>query len=191
MPVITAPPPLMPNETQINNLNPSIQLSAESIDKYDHKFAMAFLRDMKTDPFLNLFLLRMRYECEVIQKVALIRNKFQLMSLEDIVNDLASTDNLAIVACKDLEFHKKLFEIVGIFDFFIWWRNQSQILNAYMDNFWKSVGYHTKRYKIIVDIHREILGAINEKNTEQAIDAMERHFSFVVVELLGSLYDNA
>jgi len=38
-----------------------------------------------------------------------------------------------------------------------------------MDNFWKSVGYKTKRYEVIIDIHNKILEAIKEIKDERKL----------------------
>jgi DNA-binding GntR family transcriptional regulator len=180
---LRVPPPSETVET-------SISLSDESILKYDREFAALLLDDMKADVMLRLFIIRMRYECEVVKTVAQMATKMDILELDEIVDNLNASNDLTLISKYDTEFHKRLFAIVGDVDFFTWWRSQSKTLNIYMNNFWKSVGYHTARYDVIIDIHNKILDAIKVHSPEDAIKQMERHFSFVVVELMGSLFES-
>ena len=138
---------------------------------------------------LKLFLIRMRYECEVVNNVAKTASQMDILELEEIVENLKSANDLMLISKFDSEFHKRLFAIVGDVEFFKWWRAQSKALNTYMNNFWKSVGYQTMRYEVIIDIHHAILNAIKEKNPDEAVLQMEKHFAFVIVELIGSLFE--
>jgi DNA-binding GntR family transcriptional regulator len=172
-----------------DELSINIALSKDDADKYDKEFCALLLDDMKNDVMLNLFLIRMRYECEVVKTVINKATSMEILELEDIIAELNSSSDFNLISKFDTEFHKRLFAIAGDMGFFKWWREQSKQLGTYMNNYWKSVGYQTARYKVIIDIHKKIFEAIKEKNTEQAIRQMEKHFSFVVVELVGSLYD--
>ncbi len=167
----------------------SITLTEEAVDRYDQAFAQRVLEGMLEDPLLRLFIIRMRYECEVVKSVIHEARAMDLLELEDIVENLTTASDLNLIAKYDTEFHRRLFAIVGDMEFFKWWRGQSKTLNTYMTNFWKSVGYHTTRYQIIIDIHARILEAIKENDEAAALDWMEKHFAFVVIELMGSLYE--
>lgn len=173
-----------------DNISSKIILSKESILNYDNDFSSLLLSDMKNDSTLELFIIRMRYECEVVKIVTENATDIDILDLEDIVHNLNNSNDLALISKHDMEFHKRLFAIVGDMDFFKWWRSQSKLLNTYMNNFWKSVGYLTMRYDLIMNIHSSILEAIKNKNSKQAIAQMERHFSFVIVQLMGSLFDS-
>ncbi|GHU65083.1 hypothetical protein AGMMS49983_12210 [Clostridia bacterium] len=168
----------------------SITLSEEAIENYDHEFSSLLLEDMKADSMLKLFIIRMRYECEVVKIVAQTASKMDILELDDIADSLNASNDLTLISKFDTEFHKRLFAIVGDMEFFTWWRSQSKSLNIYMNNFWKTVGYQTDRYETIINIHNCILEAIKDKDPVKAIRQMEKHFSFVVVELMGSLFEN-
>jgi len=173
-----------------DDLGIKVSLSEESIVKYDHEFGEMLLNEMKTDFMLKLFIIRMRYECEVVKIVANSASKMDILELDEIVENLLRSNDLTLISKYDTEFHRRLFAIVGDVEFFSWWRSQSKSLNTYMNNFWKSVGYQTVRYETIANIHSHILEAIEDRDPDRAVSFMEQHFAFVVVELMGSLFDS-
>ena len=157
--------------------------------KYEKDFSKFLMDYVKEDKILKNFYIRFIYECEIVKIVTNNRTKIQLMELDMIVSNMESAPNTETLAIYDSTFHQKLFSIAEKEDFFVWFRLQSKDLSNFLSGFWNAIGYKTDYYWELMEIHREIYNAIESQNEEKAIEMMERHFSILLFQLLGTMFN--
>ena len=143
---------------------------------------------VKGDSVLKNFYIRFIYECEVIKIVIDKRTDFQLEELEMIIENMDMANSLEVIAVYDSSFHQKLFSIAERGDFFKWFRLQSKDLSHFLNGFWNAIGYKTDYYYELLNIHREIYNAVSRKDTDNALEMMERHFAILLFQLLGTMF---
>ena len=105
-----------------------------------------------------------------------------------LVDNMETAPNTEILAVYDSQFHQELFDIADREEFFDWFRLQSKDLSTFLSGFWKAIGYGTDYYHELLIIHKEIFNAVKEKNKDKAVEMMERHFSILLFQLLGTMF---
>ena len=160
----------------------------DNSEKYEAAFSGFLMDYVKEDIVLKNFYIRFIYECEIIKIVIDKRNDMQLEELEMIIENMESAPTLEVLAVYDSLFHQKLFSIAEREDFFKWFRLQSKDLAHFLSGFWNAIGYQTDYYWELLKIHREIYNAVNQKDTDKALEMMERHFAILLFQLLGTMF---
>lgn len=178
----------LPNEEELNPPKMSLDVPQKKIQKYEQDFSSSLFDYIKDNSLLRNFYYRLIYECEVAQEVIEVLDNMDIKILKDLIEKLTHAASLEEVAIYDSEFHKNLFAIAGKEDFFNWWTLQSKDLQEYLKNFWNYIGYQTKFYYQLMDIHKNILEAIINRNKNEVIKEMEKHFSILLFQLLGTVY---
>jgi len=163
----------------------------ETILKYENAILSNLLKFIKADDVLMHFHVRLVCECENVRQVIEVAKEIDIWNLEEIIQSLISATNVETISLHDSEFHRTLFNITENVEFFKWWRMQSKELNNFLSKFWESIGYETKHYYDLMDIHKKILEAIKNRNEEQAIEAMQDHFAILLFQLLGTTYNKS
>lgn len=171
-----------------NNQEGSIVISEEDAQSYENGFISYLMEYIKKDDVLQNFYWRLVYECEVSQRVIDQASDVDIQVLEDSVNQLVNSCDLQECAIYDSAFHKQLFAIINEGHFFEWWRLQTYTLKGYLVHFWRAIGFETPAYRELMEIHKQIVAAIKERDKEKVIAYMERHFSILLFQLLGTLY---
>ena len=164
------------------------KIQNESINKYEVGFSNSLLNFIKHDEMLDHFYERLIYECENVIRVIESARRVDVLELEEIIVNLSNASDIDTLSKQDSEFHKRLFAITGDDDFFDWYLKQSKGLSAFITMFWKSIGYNTEPFHKLIEIHQQIFQAIKDKNIENALAAMEKHFAFLLFQLLGNIY---
>lgn len=177
-----------PNSINYDTEEITLDIPQERVQKYECGFSSFLLNYIKNNELLRNFYLRLIYECEVAQRVMKVSNKIHIRILSDLIDKLTQASSLEEIAIYDSEFHKSLFAIAGEEDFFNWWTLQSKDLQSYLKNFWNCIGYKTTSYYQLISIHRQILNAIIKKDESEIINEMEKHFSILLFQLLGTVY---
>ena len=165
------------------------QFVEENGSEYEAGFSRCLLNYVKNDDVLKNFYVRFIYECEVVKIVIDKRTGIQLSELEMLVEKMETAPATEFIAIWDSEFHQKLFSIAEITDFFEWFRLQSKELARFLSGFWGTIGYQTKYYYELMEIHRAIFEAIRDRDRDRAVEMMERHFSILLLQLLGTVFE--
>lgn len=168
-----------------------LNVPEESIVKFESGFSRSLLDFIRQDEMLAHFYERLIYECVNVVKVIESARRIDILELEEIIENLSGAKNVATLSNYDSEFHKRLFSITGDDDFFEWWLTESKGLNLFINKFWASIGYDTKPFHRLVEIHKRIFQSIKEKDTDKAIIAMQEHFGFLLFQLLGNIYQSS
>jgi DNA-binding GntR family transcriptional regulator len=187
LPDTRVPLPKITNDSE-NGFNLFTSLHEDKIQEYEKGFMNCLLDYIKCDDDLSHFYIRLICECENVMKVIDFVNQIDLLELEEIVDNITNAKNLEAVSQYDAEFHKRLFAITGEVGFFKWWLMQSDNLHRFLVNLWKSIGYQTVQYHELIILHNQIFQSIKNKNQEEAIIAMQKHFALVFFQLLGTMY---
>ena len=159
-----------------------------SIKKYDDDFTALLLEYVKTDDDLKNFYIRYVYECEIIQQVIDQASDFQIAELYLILEDMKNARTLECISDEDSKFHHALFSIVHQEQFFEWYLLQAKSIQNFLNGFWQTIGYQTNYYYELMNIHDEIYVAVKDRNKDFALTAMKKHFSVLLIELLGSMF---
>ncbi|WP_034448963.1 FCD domain-containing protein [Butyrivibrio sp. AE2032] len=164
------------------------QFVYENGSRYEEAFSGFLMSYVKDDPILKNFYIRFVFECEIIKIVIDKQTKINLSRLEMLVDNMETAPNTEILAVYDSQFHQELFDIADREEFFDWFRLQSKDLSTFLSGFWKAIGYGTDYYHELLIIHKEIFNAVKEKNKDKAVEMMERHFSILLFQLLGTMF---
>ncbi|MCL2137654.1 MAG: FCD domain-containing protein [Coriobacteriia bacterium] len=167
------------------------EISNESISRYENGFLDYLMEYIKNDEKLKHFYQRLICECDNTLRVISVAREIDILDLEEIIENLSNASDIETLSYCDSEFHKRLFAITGDIDFFKWWRLQSKDLHKFVDNFWVSIGYGTEQHYELVELHIQIFKAIRDKKPDDAITAMQKHFSILLIQLLGIMYNEA
>jgi len=163
----------------------------ETVRKYEDAVLNNLLDFIKSDAVLLHFHVRLICECENIRKVIKLAKDIDISNLEEIVDNLATAETVESISIYDSEFHKTLFRIAENQDFFSWWRLKSKELSNFFNKFWDSIGYGTKHYQDLMDIHKKIFYAIKNRDEEAAVNATQEHFAILLFQLLGTTYNKS
>ena len=163
----------------------------ETVRKYETSILNNLLKFIKSDEILMHFHMRLVCECENIRKVIEVADEFAIWDLEEIINNLTSAKTIEAISLHDSAFHKALFNITKNAEFFKWWRLQSADLNNFLVKFWESIGYNTRYYHELMEIHIGIFNAIKDRDEEAAVNAMQDHFAILLFQLLGTTYNKS
>ena len=155
---------------------------------YETAFSGFLMSYVKEDPVLKNFYIRFIYECEVVKIVIEKQTRINLIRLDMLIENMENAPNTTALAIYDSQFHQELFDIANKEEFFDWFRLQSKDLSTFLSGFWNAIGYGTQYYHELLVIHREIYNAIQEKNKDKAVEMMERHFSILLFQLLGTMF---
>ena len=155
---------------------------------YEAAFSRFLMSYVKEDPILKNFYIRFIYECEIVKIVIEKQTKINIARIEMLVENMENATNTEALAIYDSQFHQELFDIADKEEFFNWFRLQSKDLSAFLSGFWNAIGFGTQYYRELLVIHREIFNSILEKNKEKAVEMMERHFSILLFQLLGTMF---
>ncbi len=162
----------------------------ENSHKYEEGFLSSLMGYIKEDRTLQSFFVRLVYECEVVQIVIKKRTDFDLKELASILDEMKGSSELNEIAAYDSSFHRRLFAIAEEDDFFEWYQLQSKSLRAFLKGFWSYIGYQTDYYYDLMEIHTNIYKAIEQQDEALALDAMQKHFSILLLELLGATFQH-
>jgi DNA-binding GntR family transcriptional regulator len=177
--------------TQPEILQPiPMQMSDSDRQKYEEGFLQSLMQYIKSDEVLQHFHMRLVHECANVVQVINKATDMDILELEQIVYKLSSAKTFEALALRDSQFHQRLSAITGEKEFFKWWHIQSESLENFLVNFWNSIGYKTKQYEKLIELHQQIFMAIRNRNAEDALSAMQKHFALVLFQILGTLYLN-
>jgi DNA-binding GntR family transcriptional regulator len=160
----------------------------ENAHKYENGFLESLLKYIKDDDVLKSFYVRLVYECEVVQKVIDNRSKYDLVDLKDIIDNMTAATGIETIAFCDSQFHRRLFSIAREDEFYEWYQMNSKELLGFLKGFWTYIGYHTPYYYELMEIHTNIYNAIEECDKELAVETMQKHFSILLLQLLGATF---
>jgi DNA-binding GntR family transcriptional regulator len=165
-----------------------LNISNYAIQEYESGFLCSLLDYIKSDEMLNHFHTRLICECNNVVKVITLVREVDIMDLQELVNNLSNATDLKDISKLDSDFHKCLFKITGDVDFFKWWLGQSSSMNKVLLNFWENIGFGTARHMELIKIHNQIFQSIKNKEPEKGVAAMQKHFSILLFQLLGTMY---
>ena len=107
----------------------------ETVRKYENAILNNLLKFIKSDEVLMHFHVRLVCECENVRKVIGLANEIDILTLEEIVNNLTTAETVESISIHDSAFHRALFTITKNVDFFKWWRLQSKELSNFLSKF--------------------------------------------------------
>jgi len=166
-----------------HNIRPHI------VQEHEKEILDNLLRYIKRDDILQHFLVRLVGECENIREVVdkVKANPKQIRALKSDLDCLvnAKKDQISIY---DSKFHETLFRITDN-DFYDWWLSQYKNLSYFLKNFWDKIEIGGQRHKELIDLHKDIYNAVQEKDKDAAVNAMREHFSFLLFMLLDTTYE--
>ncbi len=188
--------PRIPAFTTAEEANITVNEVFSSIETYGRRYEQGFLENLmvyiKKDETLKNFYIRYIYECECVRTIISTKayeNKPEIFTiLEMTVADLKRADTIDRIASVDSTFHRLLFCAAGKEEFFKWYKLNSESLQGFLNNFWHAVGLGTSYHKELLDIHENIFKYIIEDKEELAIDTMQKHFSILLLKLLGMMF---
>lgn len=188
--------PSFSTQTMLSKNSDEVLKSIEQhVGQYEDGFLSSIIQYIKKDNVLKNYYIRMAYECEVIRKVIEKKQSGEIpdwffLKLEHELENMQNATNAERMAVYDSEFHTHLFYVAGEEGFFSWYNVNSKVLQDFLDSFW-IVNFEKKdKRDMMILIHKSILEAIKENDTEKALQSMQDHFSAVILISLSSLYKN-
>ena len=186
----------IPSFSSLNYQDKTVDEVLSSIEMFGKQYEAGFITELmtyiKNDDALKNFYIRFIYECECVKTIISISddNKdshlFDILSM--IVEDMEKATSIDSISVLDSQFHRMLFCAANEQNFFEWYKQNSESLQSFLNNFWKAVGIGTAYHKELINIHQSICKYIIAKDEKHTIEYMQKHFAILLLKLLGMMY---
>jgi CRISPR/Cas system CSM-associated protein Csm2 small subunit len=154
----------------------------ERLPENEKKFYFHLNTIIRNQALLGDFFERFTDECDNIIKIIAIEDKSDLViKLKAVNKELLDATKIEKMAELDSIFHLELFKATGNRKKIEDWENKIKEKRGLPFRIWQTIGRNPIHHSKLCEIHSAILNAIDQKNEEDALDAMRQHFAMVLL----------
>jgi GntR family transcriptional repressor for pyruvate dehydrogenase complex len=128
---------------------------------------------------LDLFQIRKMLEEEAVKLAATQITKKQLVELKSIMRNLESAEIEKEKVKLDADFHFKIIEASGNYLLQCFYNAVATIMKSFMADA-RKVFIKAEKLNVLSELHQEIYAGIESHNPDGALNAIRKHFNFVI-----------
>ncbi|MCL2199435.1 MAG: FCD domain-containing protein [Defluviitaleaceae bacterium] len=163
--------------TIVHEYDPLHEIEEQCINEYETGVSEQLMRlaEECKESFMGIIRVRFLRECEIIKKVVQLASEPQKNALMEKLDFMEKKESVTAMSKYDWEFHQLLYRIAEDFEFDEWVKPFYQKFEV-----WGAIELDSVYPDQIIQLHKDILSAVFDRDEKGAIKAMQKHFAFIL-----------